>query len=192
MALKIALIGMPAIGKTTVGRKLARLYGYPFVDLDHAIEEAIGCTIAEYFERMGEAAFRDVEARVLTEQAERPEALVLSTGGGIVLRAENRAQLRQHCHVAYLCARPETLLRRVRNDRTRPLLQVADPLQRLRDLYAQRHPLYLETADFEIHADDAGMRHVLGAIQQQLAQRGMQPLPPTPPPAAFQPSPQTS
>lgn len=170
----IALIGMPAIGKTTVGRKLARIYARPFVDLDHAIEEFIGCSIAEYFERMGEAAFRDMEARVLALQVARDEPLILSTGGGIVLREENRAQLRSHCHVLYLTAKPEMLLKRVRNDRTRPLLQVADPLKRLQELYEVRHPLYSEVADHRIAAD-TGMRHVLQTIQQALRGHGIEP-----------------
>ncbi|THU05460.1 shikimate kinase [Lampropedia puyangensis] len=171
----IALIGMPAIGKTTVGRKLARIYARPFVDLDHAIEESIGCSIAEYFERMGEVAFRDAEQRVLAEQVARAEPLVLSTGGGVVLREANRAQLRAQCHVLYLTAKPEMLLRRVRNDRTRPLLQVADPLKRLQELYDARHPFYSETADHAIVAD-AGMRHILQTIEQALKTHGIEPV----------------
>lgn len=170
----IALIGMPAIGKTTIGRKLARVYARPFVDLDHAIEEFIGCSIAEYFERMGEAAFRDMEARVLAQQVARSEPLILSTGGGIVLREDNRAQLRTHCHVLYLTAKPEMLLKRVRNDRTRPLLQVADPLKRLQELYEVRHPLYSDVADHRIAAD-TGMRAVLQTIQQALLGHGIEP-----------------
>ncbi|RMX08658.1 shikimate kinase [Corticibacter populi] len=172
--MKIALIGMPAIGKTTLGRKLARIYGMDFVDLDHAIEEAIGCSIREYFDGMGEAAFRDVESRVLADHVARPGAAVLSTGGGIVLRPENRALLRQRCLVAYLFATPEVLLRRVRNDRTRPLLQVDDPLARLQELYAARHPLYQETADFHVAADAAGTRAVLAELQRHLAVHGLQ------------------
>ncbi|RMW99741.1 shikimate kinase [Allofranklinella schreckenbergeri] len=187
MQLKIALIGMPAIGKTTLGRKLASSYALGFVDLDQVIESAIGCRISEYFERMGEAAFRDVEARLLAEQLARPEPFVLSTGGGIVLRPENRAQLRQHCHVIYLTARLETLLRRVRNDRTRPLLQVADPLAKLRELHAARHALYLDTADFQVQVD-AGTRATLQAIVQALAQRGV----PTPPPRTAPAAPTTA
>lgn len=171
----IALIGMPAIGKTTVGRKLARIYARPFVDLDHAIEEFIGCSIAEYFERMGEVAFRDAETRVLAQQVAHSEPLILSTGGGIVLREENRAQLRSHCHVLYLSAKPEMLLRRVRNDQTRPLLQVADPLKRLQELYELRHPLYMDTADHHIAAD-TGMRNLLQTIAQALKDHGVEPV----------------
>ncbi|KKW68627.1 hypothetical protein AAV94_04205 [Lampropedia cohaerens] len=166
---------MPAIGKTTIGRKLARCYGYAFVDLDHVIEERIGCSIREYFECMGEPAFRDIEATVLAQQVARAEPLVLSTGGGIVLRPENRAQLRCHCHVVYLHALPEALLRRVRHDRTRPLLQVHDPLRRLQELYVTRHPLYLETADVQVQADVGSMRQTLQTIERQLASLGVPP-----------------
>lgn len=177
MALHIALIGMPAIGKTTIGRKLARHYGRPFVDLDHVIEQHIGCRIAEYFERMGEAAFRDVESRVLAEQLQGSEPLVISTGGGIVLRPENRAALRQHSHAIYLSAPPEMLLQRVRQDRTRPLLQVADPLQRLRELHAQRQQLYQDTADCTVHVEGLGMRGTLQAIERHLRPLGICPQP---------------
>lgn len=166
---------MPAIGKTTVGRKLARIYARPFVDLDHAIEAFIGCSIPEYFERMGEVAFRDAEARVLAQQVAGNEPLILSTGGGVVLRADNRAQLRTYCHVLYLTAKPEMLLRRVRNDQTRPLLQVADPLKRLQELYEVRHPLYNEVADHPIPAD-TGMRNVLQTIAQALREHGVEPI----------------
>lgn len=93
-------------------------------------------------------------------------------GGGIVLRPENRAQLRQHCHVVYLTACLELLLRRVRNDRSRPLLRVADPMAKLRELHAVRHPLYQDTADVQVQAD-AGTRAALQAIARYLQQQGI-------------------
>lgn len=172
MPLKIALVGMPAIGKTTLGRKLARNFALDFVDLDQTIEASIGCSIREYFERMGEEAFRDVESRVLAEQLARPGVHVISTGGGIILRPENRALLRQHCHVVYLTARLETLMRRLRGDRTRPLLQVADPMARLRQLHEARHALYQDAADFEVQVD-SGTRSALLAMERQLEKRGL-------------------
>lgn len=145
--------------------------------MDQAIEAFIGCSIAEYFERMGEAAFRDVEARVLAQQVAQNEPLILSTGGGIVLREDNRGQLRSHCHVLYLSAKPEMLLRRVRNDQTRPLLQVADPLKRLQELYEVRHPLYMDAADHHIAAD-TGMRNLLQTIANALKEYGIEPVMP--------------
>lgn len=166
--MKIALIGMPAIGKTSIGRKLARHYNLPFHDLDHLLINDLGCSIPEYFERMGEAAFRNAETRVLKQTVQDGVSGILATGGGIVLRPENREALRQFCHVIYLEAQPEMLLRRVKNDKTRPLLQVADPLAKLQELYAQRHAFYEETAHFRIKADTVGLRTVLQTLYAHL------------------------
>jgi shikimate kinase len=141
----IALVGLPGSGKTTIGRLLARRLGFAFFDTDHRIEEVLGCSIRSYFEAQGEEAFREVESRVLDELTSG-EACVLSTGGGIVLRPRNRARLRATCHVVYLQSTPEELVLRLRGDSKRPLLQVDDPMARLRSLYEQRAPLYRETA----------------------------------------------
>ena len=172
--MKIALIGMPAIGKTSIGRKLARHCDYPFIDLDQRLTQDLGCSIPEYFERMGEAAFRDAEARLLAQLAQQPGDCVLATGGGVVLRPENRAILTAHYHVIYLTAKPEALLRRVRNDQTRPLLKVADPLAKLQELYAQRHPLYEATAHAQVAADCVAMRSVLKTIETDLRTLGVE------------------
>lgn len=147
--MKIALIGMPATGKTSMGRRLAKHYGLAFDDLDQLLVRELGCSIAEYFEQMGEEAFRDMETRLLQRHAENASNCILATGGGVVLRSQNREILKKHYCVIYLRARPEVLLWRVRNDRTRPLLQVSDPLARLKALYEVRHPLYQETAEFQ-------------------------------------------
>lgn len=168
--MKIALIGMPAIGKTSLGRKIAHHYNLPFYDVDQILVEDLGCPIAEYFERMGEAAFRDAEARALARLADSsqfPQG-IFATGGGIVLRPENRQVLREQFHVIYLNAQPEILLRRVRRDQKRPLLQVADPLAKLKELHAIRHPLYKESAHFTIQADNIGMRAVLNGLYAHL------------------------
>jgi len=109
----------------------------------------LGCSIREFFEREGEDRFRDVEQEVIDELS-RGQACVLSTGGGAVLRSANRQHLHDRGKVVYLRSTPEDVYRRVRHDRNRPLLLVADPLQRLRDLYDARDPLYRETAHFVI------------------------------------------
>jgi len=163
----IALIGLPGSGKTTIGKLLARQLGLPFVDLDHEIEADIGSTIRDFFEAHGEAAFRDVEARVLRRLVQQPPS-ILSTGGGIVLRAENRECLRDACRVVYLRASAEDLFRRLRHDRKRPLLQVADPLQKLRELQAERGPLYAEVAHLSVEAGTARAQAVVKAIVAQL------------------------
>jgi shikimate kinase len=170
-ALAISLIGLPGSGKSTVGRQLARRLGLSFVDSDQVIEQRIACPIREFFEREGEERFRDVEEEVLEELSHRPG--VLSTGGGAVLRKPNRERLRTRGQVVYLKSTPEDLMRRLRHDTQRPLLQVADPLQRLRDLHAKRDPLYRETAHFVIDTGRPSVAHLVNMIVMQLELAGM-------------------
>ena len=129
----VALVGLPGAGKSAIGRRLAQRLQLPFVDSDHVIEERIGCSIRDFFEREGEASFRDVEQSVIAGLAAAPHGVV-ATGGGCVLREANRQVLRAHFHVLYLRSLPEELFRRLRHDVKRPLLQGADPLGRLREL----------------------------------------------------------
>ena len=117
----IALVGLPGSGKSTVGRQLARRLGVPFADSDHVIEQQLGCSIREYFEREGEDRFRDIEAAVLDDLTRHHEG-VLATGGGAVLRDENRSHLRGRGHVVYLRSTPEEVFRRLRHDANRPCL----------------------------------------------------------------------
>lgn len=141
-------------GKTTVGRLLARRLGRPFFDSDHEIVERTGVPIPTIFEIEGEDGFRRRESQTLRELAEG-DNLVLATGGGAVLREENRRCLHDTGWVVYLNVPPLLLYQRTRNDRNRPLLQVEDPLRRLEELYAVRDPLYRETAHFIV--DGAGL-----------------------------------
>ena len=168
---------MPGSGKSTVGRQLGRRLGLPFFDSDHVIEQRIGCRIREFFEREGEAAFRDMEQDVLKDLTSGGSR-VLATGGGAVLRPENRAQLRSHGQVVYLRSTPEELYRRVRHDTNRPLLQVADPLDKLRSLYAERDPLYRETAHFQIETGRPSVPTLVNMIAMQLELAGVLPPPP--------------
>jgi shikimate kinase len=167
----ISLIGLPGAGKSTVGRQLARRLQLPFFDSDHVIEQRLGCSIREYFEREGEDRFRDLEASVIDELTLSPAA-ILSTGGGVVLRPENRRNLHSRTQVVYLNSSPDELFRRLRHDRSRPLLQVADPLQRLRDLHAQRDPLYRETAKFQIDTGRPSVATLVNTIVMQLEMAG--------------------
>ncbi|HUN94185.1 MAG TPA: shikimate kinase [Burkholderiaceae bacterium] len=141
----IVLVGMMGSGKSTVGRHLARACGFAFVDCDKELERRSGVTISTIFELEGEAGFRQREAKLLAELAVRPRT-VLATGGGAVLLPENRRALREHGLVIYLDASADELARRVARDGSRPLLQVADPRQRIRDLLLVRVPLYREAA----------------------------------------------
>lgn len=168
----IGLVGLPGSGKSTVGRQLARRLQLPFFDSDHVIEEQLGCSIREYFEREGEDRFRDVEESVI-DQLTRNQQGVLSTGGGVVLRAVNRQHLRERCQVVYLNSSPDELFRRLRHDVNRPLLQVADPLSRLRDLYVLRDPLYRETAHFTIETGRPSVAILVHMIVTQLELAGV-------------------
>lgn len=170
--MSIALVGMPGSGKSTAGRHLAKRLGWRFVDTDALIEGRIGGTIRSYFEQEGEQAFRGVEAAVIAEVSTQ-ERVVLATGGGAVLLVENRAALRAGCDVVYLRTSPEELSRRLRNDQQRPMLQVADPQARLRQLLAERDPLYREAAHFIIETGRPTVQALTGMILAQLELAGI-------------------
>lgn len=177
--LKLVLIGLPGSGKTTVGRQLARRLQLPFVDSDHEIEQRLGCSIREYFEREGEERFRDFEQQIIDELTQGASC-VLSTGGGAVLRPVNRQHMHDRGQVVYLRSQPDDVYRRVKHDRSRPLLQVNDPLQRLRDLYAVRDPLYRETAHFVIETGRPSVTTLVNMIVMQLELAGVLPVVPAP------------
>lgn len=140
----------------------------PFLDSDHEIERFLGCSIREFFDREGEPAFRDVEERVIRETLSAPQLRVIATGGGSVLRPANREAMKSHATVVYLHTQPEDLARRLSRDTQRPLLQVADPRQRLRDLYAVRHPLYCEAADIVVDTAHKSAAMLVSLISMQL------------------------
>ena len=168
MQIRCALVGMPGSGKSTIGRQLAQRARVPFVDLDHRLEQTLGTTIRRFFETEGEACFRDREAQVLAEVAQQGGGLVLSTGGGAVLRPENRALLRQFGNVLYLRASPDEIYKRVKHDKTRPLLQGGNPMEKLRELYALRDPLYRETAHFVIETGRPSVSTLVNMVMMQL------------------------
>lgn len=182
--MNIIFVGLPGAGKTTIGRQLARRLGVSFVDSDHVIEERLGCSIREYFAREGEEAFRDVEQAVLDDLSQHHHG-VLSTGGGSVLREANRRHLHERGRVFYLRTSPEDVFRRVRHDTGRPLLQVDDPLGRLRALYEARDPLYREAAHHVLETGRPSVATLVNKILMQLELGGHLPLAsPTPSPAA--------
>ena len=124
--------------------------------------------IRDFFAREGEAAFRELESQALQECLQRPGPLVLATGGGIVLRAQNRELLRQHSLVFYLRTTPEELARRLRNDSKRPLLQGGDALRKLRDLNLQRDALYRQAAHYVVESGRPTVWGLLHWICMQL------------------------
>jgi shikimate kinase len=170
----ITLVGLPGSGKSTVGRQLAKRLDLPFIDSDSAIEHRIGCSIREFFEREGEDNFRDVEQNTIAELITTKQG-VLSTGGGCVLRSQNRVNLRAGGHVVYLYSQPTEIFQRLRHDRNRPLLQVNDPLQRLDDLFEQRDPLYRETAHFVVETGRPSVATLVNMITMQLELAGVLP-----------------
>lgn len=166
----VYLIGLMGAGKTTIGRQLAKRLGRRFVDTDDEIEARTGVRIPIIFEIEGEAGFRAREAQVLRELTGEVD-LVMATGGGIVLNPENRASLASTGVVIYLCAQPRQLWARTRHGRNRPLLQVADPLAKLQELYVQRDPLYREIADIVIESGHGDTSHLLKHLEREVRTR---------------------
>ena len=152
----IVLIGFMGCGKSTIGRELRRLLGYPLVDMDAIIEQRAGKPIVRIFEEDGETEFRDMESGLLGELAgaEQP-AQIIATGGGVVIRPENRAALQRLGYVVWLCAPPEVIHSRTRHSHERPLLHAEDPVTRISELLVQREPWYRQCAHLSV--DTAGL-----------------------------------
>lgn len=172
MPTTFSLVGMPGCGKSTVGRHLSRQLDRAFVDSDAEIEARVGMPIRDFFAVHGEERFRDLEQDVIDELTAR-EGWVLATGGGVVLRPSNRDALHSRTHVLYLRATPEELFRRLRHDTQRPLLQVDDPLKKLRELFRERDPLYRRTAHFVIEAARPSVPSLMGMVLMQLEMAGL-------------------
>jgi shikimate kinase len=147
----IALIGFMGTGKTSVGHMVARRLRFDFRDTDHLIERRAGMTISEIFARHGEARFREIERAVVDALAEET-GCVIATGGGVGANPELLDSLKRHALVICLWASPERIWQRVSHQAHRPLLQVPDPQQRIRELLAQRRPFY-RRADVLLNAD---------------------------------------
>lgn len=145
----IFLVGPMGAGKTTIGRLLAKQLKREFVDCDWYIEEQTGATISWIFEKEGELGFRDRETKAIDELTQRPQ-LILATGGGAVMRPENREYLKSRGMVIYLNASVDVQMERTAKDKSRPLLQQPNPRKILENLYRIRHPLYQEVADIII------------------------------------------
>ena len=159
------LVGPMGAGKSTIGRLLAKELGLPFKDSDKEIEERTGASIPLIFDVEGEAGFRDREQAVIAELSEQ-QGLVLATGGGAVLRAENRQAMAKGAIVIYLHASVEHQLARTARDRNRPLLQTDNPAQVLSSLLALRDPLYREIATLIIETDTRPPRMVVQEIMR--------------------------
>lgn len=170
--MSIALVGMPGCGKSTVGRHLARQLGWRFVDTDAEAEREIGAPIRDFFEAQGEEAFRAIEQDIV-DRVTRAQGSVIATGGGAVLREANRNALSSRTQVVYLRTSPEELFKRLRHDTQRPLLQVGDPLRRLRELFRVRDPLYRATARYVIEIGRPTVPTLVNMILMQLELAGV-------------------
>jgi 3-dehydroquinate synthase len=153
-------------GKTTVGRALAKKLNKRFIDSDHEIEARTGASIPLIFEIEGEEGFRQREAEVIADLTAQDD-IVLATGGGAILRPENRAHLKARGTVVYLRASVASILLRTSHDKNRPLLQTDDPRRRIEELARVREPLYTEVADIIV---DTGRTNVQSLVQSIIAQ----------------------
>lgn len=156
-------------GKSTIGRQLSHVLKMPFKDSDHEIVARTGASIPLIFEIEGEEGFRKRETAMIDELSAL-DGIVLATGGGAVLREENRAMLGERGVVIYLYASLDQLFERTSRDRNRPLLQTENPRARLEEIMSMRDPLYQGLADMVIHTDDRSVRSVVKEIMVRLKQ----------------------
>lgn len=162
----VILIGFMGSGKTTVGFRLSYRLRKPVIDTDKEIEREEQRSIAEIFAREGEAYFRDRETMCLQKLLRTVKEQIISVGGGLPLREENRKLLRELGQVFYLQASAETIYERVRNDTTRPLLQGDDPQGKIRIMLAERDGYYRDAADVVINVDGKSFEQILDEIEK--------------------------
>lgn len=162
----IYLIGLMGAGKTTIGRQLAKALTVPFYDSDKAIEESTGVDIPTIFEFEGEEGFRDREQKMI-QKLTQMQGIVLATGGGVILREENRKLLKDNGYIVYLQCSVDRILERTRRDTQRPLLKTDNPKERLQVLFEQRQALYLSCADFKIDTGVLKSKTVVSRILEE-------------------------
>ena len=165
----IFLVGLMGAGKTSIGRLLAKRLGKAFFDSDQEIERVTGVKIPVIFEIEGETGFRAREERMLAALVQGGN-LVLATGGGAVLSAQNRKLLGENGIVVYLRAAVTDLWNRTRHDRNRPLLRAGEPLAILERLYAERDPLYREIADIIVDTGDQSLGSLVHKLERKLTE----------------------
>ncbi len=162
----IILTGFMGVGKTSIGTQLAKDLGYTFVDTDTLIEADQKMTITSIFATFGEPYFRDVESRIIREVMQR-DSQVVSTGGGAVIREENRHAFREAGFVVCLTARPEIIFERIKHETHRPLLRTPDPEAKIRDLLKSRATFYAQ-ADATIDTSEKSVDSVIGEIKERI------------------------
>ncbi len=164
----IILTGFMGCGKTSVGIKLSYQLRQTMIDTDKWIEKKQKMSVSELFAAYGEEAFRGMETQCLKELVRTVDKQIISVGGGLPMREENRALLKELGKVFYLKVTPETVYERLKDDTTRPLLQVEDPLGRIRALMEQRAPVYESCADVTVEVSDKSFEEILQEIGRAL------------------------
>jgi shikimate kinase len=168
--MKIILVGMMGSGKTTIGRALSKFLDLEFIDLDHAIESHTGVKVSTIFEIEGEAGFRDRESMALSEILQN-DNFVLATGGGAILSDDNRNLiLKSEAHVVYLKADTETILHRLKNDQSRPLLNNPNKKEALEKLMKSREELYESVSNISIDTRNAKSNIIVKKIIEMIKQ----------------------
>lgn len=163
----VVLVGLMGAGKSTVGRELASFLGFSFIDTDEELERRMGVSIPVIFDVEGEDGFRDREAKVIADMPEQINA-VISTGGGAVLRADNRKCLKNCGKIVYLSASVETLYARTKNSKKRPLLQDTDVKKTIQELLSTRQDLYIDLADIVVESGKCSPKEMAKRIVEQL------------------------
>lgn len=164
----IILIGFMGCGKSSVGIKLSYRLKKTIIDTDKWIEKKQGMTISDIFKTKGEAAFRRMETDCLKELLETEDNRIVSVGGGLPMKEENHELLKKLGRVVYLKITPQAVYERLKDDTTRPLLQVEDPMKRIRELLALRGPVYEKCADMVIEVSDKNFEEILDLIEAGL------------------------
>ncbi len=162
----VILIGFMGCGKSSIGVRLSYKLKMPVIDTDKVIQKRQGCTISELFAEKGEAYFRQLETDYVKELLTQKGSHIISVGGGLPVREENRALLKKLGMVVYLRVRPETVYKRLKHDTTRPLLQGDNPMEKIETLMSERAPLYESGADVIIDVDDMETEQIMQKIMQ--------------------------
>ena len=171
MPTNVILVGMMGSGKTTVGRLVAERTGREFIDLDEMIEQQVGKRIAQIFEEVGEEGFRELETQTLREIAGATHA-VIATGGGLVIKAENRRILQDLGIVVWLDAPPDELLKRIGNDESRPMLHGQNPMKRLERLLSERRGFYADASNIHLDTTELTPEEIAERVSLELGKRG--------------------
>jgi len=165
--MNIALYGFMGVGKTTIGRILAEKLGYDFIDVDTEIERETGKSINEIFQLHGEAFFRKLESDIIRELSNK-DRLVIACGGGAVTNIENAETLQKSSKMIYLTASIDEIVDRTKGESTRPLLNVANPVEAASELYENRKPIYVRYADLEVDTTDKTIEEVVALVLERI------------------------